>query len=1252
MKQRITLLTMFLLAMTMRVFAANDYVKIGGDKMSNGTTWTSGHKINGGSASLSSDGKTLTLRNILIESGNNDGIEPGRSGLTINLVGDNVMNMSSDRNAFEIFENVTISGSGTLTINMKNTNQRAFYLRDDVELVIRSKVTVNGGIGFVGDGANKKSRALIYDGANVTLKCGRACIQNLGQLWTASGTLTMTPGSGYWTARGLGKHVFIDASEISSPSNISMTTCRDKSDNKDYNTYILVVSGSTLTGYSGTIKVTPTAIAINSTNFPDMMFRSFVKSQYDKSKNFNYVNARDYSDANFGYEYLSNNERAGVTTIDINGTKRIASTGSAPEDFPTAYYQNLKGIEYFENLEELFCDYNYISSLDVSKNKKLKKIRLWCNNLKGDAMQKFVNSLPTVTSGQGMLYVYSEDEGKYEHNIITPAQVNIAKNRNWRVVYRVGSNIINDYDGQKEKPSLYYSQTEMTTVCGVTQLPSTPRLNNPNNVPVTYSSSNTSVATVNSSTGNLTSVVGAGETIIKATFVGNSNYEATSTQFKLIVIKGTPTLSFAQSKVTTTYGATLMPATPKLNNPQNVPVTYSSSNTSVATVNSSSGAITSVVGAGETKITASFAGNTNYKPASAQYTLLVEKYTPKVTAPVLNGTAYYGGDITKSLTPATTTAGTLEYSLDGKTYSKSVPTMKDAGVYTLYYRVKGDKNTEDVAAKTVKVTISKAMPTVTAPKAIDGLHYNGSEQVLITAGKTTGGEMQYSLDNKTWSKNLPTGKDAGTYTVYYKVVGNKNYEDVAAKQVVPSIIKAEPVVTAPKAIAGLTANGSAQPLVTAGKTTGGTLQYALDGLTWSTAIPKATEAGQYEVSYKVVPDKNYIGTSVQKVKVTIAKATNTGLKFSTTAVEVVSGESFTAPKLDNPKGLAVTYSSSDKGVATVDAKTGAVTIVGAGTAVITAKFAGDGTYDATEVSYTITVAKKVPEVTAPKAVTGLTANGTAQQLITAGKTTGGEMQYSLNGSTYSTAIPTATDAGTYTVYYKVVGDKQYEDVAVKTVIVTVAMPDAIIITARSYEREYGDANPVFEYEVAGGELDGQPEITCGATKVSDVGDYPITVSQGTVKNLNVTYVPGVLTVTFAPLTATVDSYERKEGEPNPEFTVTYTGWKLPSDETSIIRAVPAFGCEADETSPAGEYPIMMAGGGVKNYMLTIVQGILTVTPATGIDEVLAAGETFDVYTTGGQPVRLKTTTLKGLPKGVYVIVTAAGSRKVAVNGKQ
>ena len=88
------------------------------------------------------------------------------------------------------------------------------------------------------------------------------------------------------------------------------------------------------------------------------------------------------------------------------------------------------------------------------------------------------------------------------------------------------------------------------------------------------------------------------------------------------------------------------------------------------------------------------------------------------------------------------------------------------------------------ATGTVTVKVNKATPTFTAPTAQENLTYTGQEQALITAGMTDHGTMQYSLtENGTYSQDIPTGTDAGAYTVWYQVIGDENHNDIAPASV-------------------------------------------------------------------------------------------------------------------------------------------------------------------------------------------------------------------------------------------------------------------------------------------------------------------------------------------------------------------------------------------------------------------------------------------------------------------------------------
>lgn len=106
-------------------------------------------------------------------------------------------------------------------------------------------------------------------------------------------------------------------------------------------------------------------------------------------------------------------------------------------------------------------------------------------------------------------------------------------------------------------------------------------------------------------------------------------------------------------------------------------------------------------------------------------------------------------------------------------------------------------------------------------------------------------------------------------------------------------------------------------------------------------------------------EKYSTSTATYTIKVTKRQTTlSFGETYDDKTIIVNSGDEFTAPTAiftPNIEGATIKYSSSKPAVATVDETTGAVTIVGAGTTVITASYAGNDTYEASTASYTIKV---------------------------------------------------------------------------------------------------------------------------------------------------------------------------------------------------------------------------------------------------------------------------------------------------------
>ena len=104
---------------------------------------------------------------------------------------------------------------------------------------------------------------------------------------------------------------------------------------------------------------------------------------------------------------------------------------------------------------------------------------------------------------------------------------------------------------------------------------------------------------------------------------------------------------------------------------------------------------------------------------------------------------------------------------------------------------------------------------------------------------------------------------------------------------------------------------------------------------------------------------------------------------------------------------------------------------------------------------TIKVNKATPTFTAPTAQENLTYTGQKQALITAGMTDHGTMQYSLTeNGTYSQDTPTGTDAGAYTVWYRVIGDANHNDTAPASVAVRIGKKPLTITGVTAASKPY------------------------------------------------------------------------------------------------------------------------------------------------------------------------------------------------------
>ena len=439
-----------------------------------------------------------------------------------------------------------------------------------------------------------------------------------------------------------------------------------------------------------------------------------------------------------------------------------------------------------------------------------------------------------------------------------------------------------------------------------------PVLKNPNNVTVTYISTDTRVATVDPVTGKVT-ILRPGATNITAHYKDETNPENDCHAAYLLMVLGwngsdpvTPSDpvepvdpgDLLWFNPTVAYGQVGSPfSQPTLNNPYDLTVTYSSSDPGVATVNPTSGQVKLISG-GMTVITATFAGNDQYKPFSASYTLIVSNATA-------HGHGLSFGNVA------------LVYGKIGVPFTE--PKLINPYNLPVYY-LSSDPGVAKVDPLSGKVTLVTPGQTNIEAVFIGGADYiGGSVSYLLHVLPADIIGIEFDAKGITVKEGdeptSPTLKNPNKWTVTFS--------------------------SSDETVVKVDANTGALTIVGPG-----------------TAIITATatddEGNTYTASYTV--------TVLPAAGPEPGEKKNADLWF-----KVISGEAetitvFEEPKLNNPFNVAVTFSSSDEKVLKVDAKTGEVTIVGPGAATITASYEETDEYKGGSVSYSLIVSGEVTSI--------------------------------------------------------------------------------------------------------------------------------------------------------------------------------------------------------------------------------------------------------------------------------------------------
>ena len=456
---------------------------------------------------------------------------------------------------------------------------------------------------------------------------------------------------------------------------------------------------------------------------------------------------------------------------------------------------------------------------------------------------------------------------------------------------------------------------------------------------------------------------------------------------------------------------------------------------------------------------------------------------------------------TATLTAATKAQGTLTYSISSQKNSSgtavsyftlssttlTIAANTPPGTYTVVVQAYAAGNSNYYSGSknsTVTVTVNKLSNplTFTAAQSVSKTFSTSAQSQTLTAATNAQGTLSYAINSQKNSSDtsisyftlngttltVAANTPADTYTVVVRATaaGNTNYNSGTKDSTVTVTINkaANPLTYSDAQSVSKTFAASAQTqTLTAATNAQGTLSYAINSQKNSsnTAVSYFTLSGTTLTVDANTPADTY--TVV--VRATAAGNTNynSGTKESTVTVTInKAASSVTAEPIAN----SLTYTGEPQVLLTPSTAEGGTMqysldftnysaeipkATNAGSYVVYYKVAGDDNHnDTAPQTISVSIAPAgIDDVIAPEAVANLTYNGTEQSLVTppAEEVTGGTMQYKVNDGDWSSEIPKVTDAGNYTVWYKIAGDDNHNDTAEHSINVSIEKAASSVIAA-------------------------------------------------------------------------------------------------------------------------------------------------------------------------------------------------------------
>ena len=476
------------------------------------------------------------------------------------------------------------------------------------------------------------------------------------------------------------------------------------------------------------------------------------------------------------------------------------------------------------------------------------------------------------------------------------------------------------------------------------------------------------------------------------------------------------------------------------------------------------------------EFSAHYAGDTNHKAGDYTVTVTVSaKKTEDLAVTMPDGGWTYGGTaVNPSFTEPTGATTTIQYTgtaNDGTAYGLSSDKPTNAGSYTVTVTC---ETTNTIYTGTAGFTIAKK--PIDLDVTLDcgeGFVYDGNAKTpgVTVKFKGTAADLPANEYRVTYSNNTNASNDKSDGVVTVASTGTGNYTfgagyyhfNIAPRKLTMDARVTEKkydgltdAVVKPGALVGIVNSDDVSVVETS---VSGNFNNKFVGTGKSVTFPPFTltgdQAGNYTLTQPTVTG-NIIAAN-QTPTITGAASVPRGGK-TLDLIGLVSGVKENA-KVHFTISAGSGYATLSGSTLTTNNDVGTVTIT---VTIDAVDLNSDGKpeyndYTGTD-AITVSVTRKPDSAVtaAPAGIDGLVYNGGEQTLIAAGTATGGELQYKLgeNGA-YSAKLPTATDAGDYTVYYKVVGDADHENSAERSLTVTIRKA-AVTITVLD-KRAYTDS---------------------------------------------------------------------------------------------------------------------------------------------------------------------------------------------------